>query len=91
MRYNTNKEIITMDFDSISSELNNKKVIAVLDEKSPSFKTLGPKFIGRLVGRTKIQCDSISKTVVVSLTILGQEFLTHTIPVEDIRFLAELL
>jgi hypothetical protein len=79
-----------MDFDSISSELNNKKVVAVLDEKSPSYKLFGPHFIGRLVGRTKAQCGAISKTV-VSLTILSQEFLTHTIPVEDIRFLTELL
>ena len=79
-----------MDFDSISSELNNKKVVAVLDEKSPSFKIFGHKFIGRLVGRTKDQCNTISQTV-VSLTILSHEFLTHTIPVEDIRQLTELL
>lgn len=78
-----------MDFDSISSALNNKKVIAHLDEKSPSFKIFGPAFIGKLVGRTKAQVGSFSKTV-VSLTILGQEFLTYTIPVEDIRLLTEL-
>jgi hypothetical protein len=88
MRYNSYH--INMDFDSISSELNNKKVVALLDEKSPSYKKFGPEFIGRLVGRTKKQYGSISQTV-VSLTILSKEFLTHNIPVEDIRFLTELL
>jgi hypothetical protein len=89
MRHSTNKEIINIDFDFISSELNNKKVIALLDEQSPSYKILGPEFIGRLVGRTKKKCYSISKKV-DSLTILSHEFLTHKIPVEDIRVLAEI-
>jgi hypothetical protein len=84
------QENAIIDFDSISSELNNKTIIAVLDDKSPSYKTFGPTFIGRLLGRTRKQRSSISKTV-VSLTILSHEFLTHNIPVEDIRFIIEML
>ncbi len=90
MRHSTYQENLTMDFDSISLELNNKKVIAVLDEESTSYKILGPEFMGRLVGRTSKQRDSISKTV-VSLTILTHEFSTHNIPVQDIRMLSEML
>ncbi len=90
MRHNTSKEIINIDFDSISSELNNKKVIALFDEQSLSYKILGPEFIGRLVGRTKKKCYSVSKKV-DSLTILSNEFLTHKIPVKDIKVFAELV
>jgi hypothetical protein len=90
MHHNTDQENVIMDFDSISLELNNKKIIAVFDEKSLSYKTFGPEIMGRLVGRTRKQCGSISKTV-VSLTILSHKFLTHNIPVEDIRFLIEML
>jgi hypothetical protein len=89
MRHIKNYEITTIDFDSISAELNNKRVIALLDEQSPSYKILGPEFIGRLVGRTKKKCYAVSKKV-DSLTILSHEFLTHKIPVEDIRVLAEI-
>ena len=88
MHYNTNPGNVVIDFDSISLELNNKKVVAILDKESLSYKTFGPTFIGRLVGRTSKQCGSISKTV-VSLTILSHEFLTYTIPVEDIRLILE--
>ncbi len=90
MPYNTTRGNVPIDFDSISLELNNKKVLAVLDEKSVSYKTFGPEFMGRLVGRTRKQQGAISKTV-VSLTILSHEFLTHTIPIEDIRFIIEML
>ena len=89
MPYHTNQDNILPDFESISLTLNNKKVVAVLDEKSLSYKTFGPTFMGRLVGRTRNQNGSISKTV-VSLTILSHEFLTYTIPVKDIQLLLEM-
>ncbi len=88
MRYTANENFMSIDFNSISSELNNKKVIALLDEKSPSFLTYGPLFTGRLVGRTRDNCGSMTDTV-VSLTILCHEYLTHTIPIEDIQAIIE--
>jgi hypothetical protein len=79
-----------MDFEKISLDLNNKNIIAYIDNKSNSFKKFGPEFIGRLVGRTIIKCDNISQTV-FSLTILTHEYLTYKIPCEDISQITEIL
>ena len=79
-----------MDFEKISPELNNKTVVAVLDEKSESYKKLGLKFIGRLVGRTKVKTGAIAQSV-ISITILTQDYITLTIPCTDIKSLSEWL
>jgi hypothetical protein len=73
-----------MDFEKISSALNNKNIIAYINEKSNSFKKFGPQFIGKLVGRTILKCDNVTMTV-LSLTILTHEYLTYNIPCEDIH------
>jgi hypothetical protein len=72
-----------MDFEIVSSDLNNKNIIAYINEKSNSFNQFGPQFIGKLVGRTVLKCDHFTRTV-ISLTILTHEYLTYTIPCEDI-------
>jgi hypothetical protein len=81
---------MNIDFDKISLDLNNKNIIAYIDNKSESFKEFGPEFIGRLVGRTIFKCGNISKTV-ISLTILTQKYLTYKIPCEDIQQITEIL
>ncbi len=78
------------DFEKISAELNNKTVVAVFDEKSESYKKLGLKFIGRLVGRTKVKTGAIAQGV-ISITILTQDYITLTIPCTDIKSLSEWL
>jgi hypothetical protein len=77
-----------MDFEKISLELNNKNIVAHIDRKSSSFEKFGPRFMGRLVGRTIVKCDHITKTV-ISLTILSAEYLTYKIPCEDIQQISE--
>jgi putative effector of murein hydrolase LrgA (UPF0299 family) len=77
-----------MDFEKTSFDLNNKNIIAYINEKSNSFIKYGPQFIGRLVGRTIER--HIPKTV-VSLIILTHEYVTYNIPCEDIRTIAEVI
>ena len=78
-----------MNFDEVSSDLNNKNVVAILDEQSDSFKKFGPKLIGKLVGRSKETGKNISKGV-VSLTILAHDYLTYQIPCAEIKAISEL-
>lgn len=78
-----------MDLEILSEELNNKNVEATLQEQSDSHTKFGPKFIGRLVGRTREKCANLQFRV-VALTILTTEFITYQIPVEDIRVIKEL-
>ena len=78
-----------MDFIKASSELNNKKVVAVLAKDSESYKKFGPKFIGQLVGRTIDKSKGITSTV-ASLTILAHNYVTYQIPCEDIKAITEL-
>ena len=78
-----------MDLEKISEELNNKKVEAALEKESNLYRILGPKFIGRLVGRTRIKCGELQFKV-VALTILTAEFITYQIPSEDILFIKEI-
>jgi len=78
-----------MDFIKASSELNNKKVVAVLEKDSESYKKFGPKFIGQLVGRSWDKSKDLTKTV-VSLTILAHNYVTYQIPCDDIQGITEL-
>jgi hypothetical protein len=77
-----------MNFDKISTDLVNKNILAVLDERSDSFKKFGPKLTGKLVGRSK-ECQSEFKNRIISLTILTHEYLTYQIPCTDIKVISE--
>ena len=78
-----------MDFITASSELNNKKIVAVFQKDSESYKRFGPRFIGQLVGRSWNNSKELTKTV-VSLTILAQNYIAYQIPCEDIQAIAEI-
>ncbi|HYG38349.1 MAG TPA: hypothetical protein VD908_07025 [Cytophagales bacterium] len=83
------KSTIKMDLEKLSEELNNKKVEAVLEKESNLYRILGPKFIGRLVGRTREKCGTLQYKV-VALTILTAEYITYQIPTDDIIFIKEI-
>ena len=78
-----------MDFIKASSELNNKKVIAVFQKGSESYNRFGPRFIGKLVGRSWDKPRELTKTL-VSLTILTHNYITYQIPCDDIQAITEL-
>lgn len=77
-----------MDLIKASSDLNNKKVVAVFQKDSESYKKFGPRFIGQLVGRSWDKPRELTKTI-VSLTILAHNYVTYQIPTEDIQAITE--
>jgi hypothetical protein len=77
-----------MDLAETSTRLNNKFIVAVLAQGTESYNKFGPKFIGRLVGRTSKRSGALV-TSVLSLTILAQNYIAHHIPTEHIKSISE--
>ncbi|MBC7450465.1 MAG: hypothetical protein H7259_03140 [Cytophagales bacterium] len=77
-----------MDFEKVSEELNNKRVITRFKEGSLSYLKYGEQFMGRLVGRTKVSKDKLEKGI-ISLTVLASNYIAYQIPTQDILDITE--
>jgi hypothetical protein len=83
-------KVRAMNFEKISTELNNKNVMTRLKKGSLSYLKYGEVFVGKLVGRSK---DSTGKlgTSIVSLTVLAGNYIAYQIPTQDIIDMTETL
>jgi hypothetical protein len=79
-----------MNFEELTTELNNKPVMARLKKGSLSYLKYGEVFVGKLVGRTKDSSVKIGSSI-VSLTVLTGNYIAYQIPTQDIIEMSETL
>ena len=79
-----------MNFEEVTTELNNKTVMTRLKKGSLSYLKYGEVFVGKLVGRTKDSTGKIGNSI-VSLTVLAGNYIAYQIPTQDIIEVTEKL
>jgi hypothetical protein len=79
-----------MNFEELSSELNNKTVLTRLKKGSLSYLKYGEVLAGKLVGRTKVSTGNLGTTI-ASLTVLAGNYIAYQIPTQDIIDITETL
>ena len=77
-----------MNFEELSTELNNKNVMTRLKKGSLSYLKYGEVFVGKLVGRTKDSTGKIGNSI-ASLTVLAGNYIAYQIPTQDIMDITE--